>query len=119
MHKSGEAMERVEHIEELEKLTNKVVSQRSEIEKGFQEIAKQRKNFKMISDVVEEIKSFPPFAQDGILEKIEKIDDVYEKNINRIDISENLLKAHVADLTERERMLREDIEKIVSPMIPR
>ena len=100
-------MERVEHIKELEKLINKVVSQRSEIEKGFQEIAKQRKNFKMISDVVEELKIFPPFAQGGILEEIEKIDDVYEKNINRIDLSESLLKACVAGLTERERMLRE------------
>jgi hypothetical protein len=100
-------MERVEHIKELEQLINKGVSQRSEIEKGFQEISKQRKNFKMISDVVEELKSFPPFAQDGILEEIEKIDDVYEKNINRIDLSENLLKACVAGLTERERMLRE------------
>ena len=100
-------MERVEHIKELEQLINKGVSQRSEIEKGFQEIAKQRKNFKMISDVVEELKIFPPFAQDGILEEIEKIDDVYEKNINRIDLSENLLKACVAGLAERERMLRE------------
>ena len=111
-------MERVEHIKELEKLINKVVSQRLEIEKGFQEIAKQIKNFKMIRDVVEDIKSFPPFAQGGILEEIEKVDDVYEKNINRIDLSENLLKACVAGLTERERMLRENLEKIASPMIP-